>query len=506
MRAAQHFIAKILRCSGKRERVYLEVRQDGIAWAESAGSTGFLDCSPAKREVVLRALSTERDWAGADASLILPPDQYQVFQLTRPEGIDESELGDALKWKLKDLLDFNPSSAVSDVFPFPEDASRGRGNLLNVVAARKSLVSELVALVESCGLMLCSVNIAELALRNLVPRIDPDRRGVALVHMRERFGQMIVCKGETLYLSRQLDVTSDDLRDASSQESAVQSLALEMQRSLDYYESQLGQVPPAVIRLVAQDNVLPLSSMLATYVTATLKTLDWAPFGLEEPLDSRCLIAWGASLATAGKGDDIIQQVNLYTDELRPRRGKLQAGVALSVLALALVVVVVAVGVVRYQESRLQAKVGALQQQSEQLQSSVEQLIVKVDARRPDPEIETSLDRVTATLVRRQQLLSRVENLVATETTGFSVPLLALARQVPQGLWLTQIRLDALQGNVGLAGKAQSGQLVPMYLGKLGAEPAFAGKTFASFRLGREEDGRWIEFQVATDTDGEVAQ
>lgn len=54
---------------------------------------------------------------------------------------------------------------------------------------------------------------------------------------------MIVCKGETLYLSRRLDVTSDDLRDAARQENAVQSLALEMQRSLDYYESQLGQVP-----------------------------------------------------------------------------------------------------------------------------------------------------------------------------------------------------------------------------------------------------------------------
>lgn len=191
---------------------------------------------------------------------------------------------------------------------------------MNVVAARKSLVSELVTLVENCGLALVSIDIAELALRNLVSRIDPDRRGAALVYMRERFGQMIVCKGEALYLSRRLDVTSDDLRDASSQESSVQSLALEMQRSLDYYESQLGQVPPAVIRLVARDNVLPLSSMLATYVAASVETLDWAPFGLEEPLDSRCLIAWSASLATARKGDGIVQQVNLYTDDLRSRR------------------------------------------------------------------------------------------------------------------------------------------------------------------------------------------
>ena len=500
------YIAKILRRSGGRQRICLEVRADGIAWAESGGLAGFSDCLPAKREDVLGSLSSERGWAGADTTLILPLDQYQVFQLERPEGIDESELGDALKWKLKDFLDFNPSDAVSGAFLFPEDASRGRGNLVNVVAARKSLVGELVTLVENCGLALVSIDIAELALRNLVSRIDPDRRGAALVYMRERFGQMIVCKGEALYLSRRLDVTSDDLRDASSQESSVQSLALEMQRSLDYYESQLGQVPPAVFRLVARDNVLPLSSMLATYVAATVETLDWAPFGLEEPLDSRCLIAWSASLATARKGDGIVQQVNLYTDDLRPRQGKLQAGTALSVLVLGLVAFVVAAGVVRYQESQLQAKVGTLQQQSERLQSSVEQLTSEVSARQPDPAVEAALESVTATLVRRQQLLGRVENLIATEATGFSASLLALARQVPQGLWLTQIRLDARQGNVGLAGKAQSGRLVPVYLEKLGDEPAFAGKTFGSFRLDREEDGRWIEFRVATDTDGEVAQ
>ena len=76
----------------------------------------------------------------------------------------------------------------------------------------------------------------------------------------------------------------------------MQSLALEMQRSLDYYESQLGQVPPARIRLVARDSVLPLASMLSSYVAAGIDTLDWQQVGREQALDSRCLPAWSASL------------------------------------------------------------------------------------------------------------------------------------------------------------------------------------------------------------------
>lgn len=149
---------------------------------------------------------------------------------------------------------------MSDVFPFPADASRGRGDLVNVVAARKSLARELVDLVNASGLKLTGITIAELALNHLAARLDEHQRGAALVYMRGRYGQMVVAKDSVLYLSRRLDVSNDDLHDASQQENAVQSLALEMQRSLDYYESQLGQVPPSKIRFVTGNTSLPLKS------------------------------------------------------------------------------------------------------------------------------------------------------------------------------------------------------------------------------------------------------
>lgn len=285
-------------------RVCLEVRPDGLAWAQSPGHAGqqcgFAECSPAKRAATLSALVADRGWHGVDATLVLPMEQYQIFQLERPDGVDDNELADALKWKLKDFLDFSPADAVSDVFPFPEDASRGRGTLVNVVAARQSLVAELVALVNEAGLVLTRVDVAELALRNLAARLDSSRRGVALVHLRDSYGQMVICKGPVLYLSRRLDVSADDLRDASRQENAVQSLALEMQRSLDYYESQMGQAPPRMIHLVARDALLPLSSMLASYVAAQIGSMDWPSLGLDGALDSRCLAAWSAGLPVAG--------------------------------------------------------------------------------------------------------------------------------------------------------------------------------------------------------------
>ncbi|MFO7530437.1 MAG: biogenesis protein MshI [Marinobacter sp.] len=285
--------------------VSMEVRPDGIAWAVAPASpapqVGFAECLPARRAEVLGSLVSEQGWAGALTDLVLPMEQYQVFQMERPDGVDDAELADALKWKLRDLLEFSPSDAISDVFPFPHDAARGRGQLVNVVAARKSLLKELVALAQQSGLKPGRIVIAELALRNLVARLDPKNKGAALVHLRGNYGQMIICRGETLYLSRRLDVSASGLRDAARQESVVQALALEMQRSLDYYESQMGQVPPAHIHLVAKDSVLPLASMLSSYLAAGVSNLDWATLGLERAIDSRCLPAWSAGLPLAGE-------------------------------------------------------------------------------------------------------------------------------------------------------------------------------------------------------------
>lgn len=499
---ARSLITSILRRRKSRQALCLEIRPDGIAWALSPGTpsqqAGFADCLPAKRETALAQLVSENGWAGTPTTLVLPLDKYQVFQLERPEGIDDAELGDALKWKLKDFLDFSPTDAVSDVFGFPPDAARGRGQLVNVVAARKSLVREQVALVLAAGLDLVAVDVAELALRNLIARLDPQRRGAALVHLRDAYGQMVIARGGELYLSRRLDVMSDDLRNASTQETAVQSLALEMQRSLDYYESQLGQVPPAVIRLVARDSMLPLSSMLSSYVAGGVETVDWAPFELPTALDSRCLPAWSAGLGAP----DGAQQVNLYTQELRPRRETLQAAKVVPVLVLAVVMVALSSAFSYYQGSELQARQAGLQQQNERLESSVAQLSAEVSARRPDPALEAALERTASELVRRQRLLERVDNLVAGDSPGFSGQMSALARQVPEGLWLTGVTLEADPGRVTLSGGTRDASAVPALLENLGAEPSFAGRTFGSFELEQEEDGRWIQFRVATDTSG----
>lgn len=296
-------LIQLFRSRHRPGRLGLEVRPDGIAWAELSASgalvaTGFEVCTPAGRSAALTALVERRQLEGSLVVAVVAVDQYQLFQIERP-AVEDDELVDAVRWRLKDLLEYSPDDAVFDVFPFPSDAARGRGELINVVCARKSLIKELAKLMESAGLELERVDIAELALRNLAARLEDSGRGVALVYLRPSHGQVVLTKGPVLYLSRRIDVTAESLSDVVQQEMAVQGLALELQRSLDYYESQMGQVPPRQIHLLARQDGLPLAEMLNVNLAAEVVRLDGSTLGIPE-LDERSVLASAALLSGQG--------------------------------------------------------------------------------------------------------------------------------------------------------------------------------------------------------------
>ena len=276
----------------------LEIRPDGIAWAlrtAAAGyQAGFDACTPAQREKVLKNRLNELAAGHCRVRAVLPLDQYQVFQIDRPP-VEDAELANALRWKVKDLIDFSLDDAVIDVFEFPDNATRGGGALVNAVVARRSLVQELSELVAAVGLELAEVDVAELAMRNLLSGLVAESRCTALVYLRPQFGHMVVCQGHTLYMSRRLDVRAEQLRDAATQEQAVTNLGLEVQRSLDYYESQLRQVPPRQIYVIGQNPDLPLGGLLADSLAAEVLPLPLAEeLGLPS-LDPRSVYALGTA-------------------------------------------------------------------------------------------------------------------------------------------------------------------------------------------------------------------
>lgn len=285
------------------------MQADGLAWSRRMrGNTnqvetfGFVECNAAERLDRLKHIMEEHGLKGSACNLVLSPNQYQIFQVEKPTVPDE-ELTDAVKWKLKDMIDYAVDDAVVDVFAYPKDATRGRGNLVNVVCTRKAVALDQINLVLEAGLELESIDITELAVRNIAQTKDPDAKGVAILILRPGLGMMTLFKGDVLYFSRRIDFSVNDMNEPGRQDEVIQLLALEVQRSLDYYESQLGQMPPKELHLLNPVPELPVGVMLGGYLGVQVSEIDAAELSQTSPEStvlSQSFVALGAAMRREG--------------------------------------------------------------------------------------------------------------------------------------------------------------------------------------------------------------
>lgn len=175
-------------------------------------------------------------------NIVLPAEAYQIMLVERPD-VPEGELREAVKWRVKDLISSPIESVVIDVFELPSDANKAGKEMLYVVIAELSRVTELIALSAEAGLSLETIDIEVLALRNITLLKDTQRAS-ALVRIRPGAGEVSIYKEGNLYLSRHFKL---DFKGGMLDDLPEDALALEIQRSFDYVERQMGQVPPGVL-------------------------------------------------------------------------------------------------------------------------------------------------------------------------------------------------------------------------------------------------------------------
>ncbi len=225
--------------------------------------------------------------AGTLTSVVLSSGDYQLMLVEAPE-VAEAELKEALRWRVKDLVSFDISTAVVDYFPLPDDAYRGRSKMLYVVVISQALSDQIDQFVGATGLTLDVIDIPELVLMNLAQLQDGEQNfGQALLCLQEPTGYVNLMSDQSLYLSRSVDIAAGLV---GAQDPYVEDMAsatiLDIQRSLDYYESQIGK-PPCLKLLVCplQSGETPLLSQFRHNLGVELEQLDLAELvSSREPL------------------------------------------------------------------------------------------------------------------------------------------------------------------------------------------------------------------------------
>lgn len=247
--------------------VGLEFQAEGIACVAastpgSAEQVAFLRYQDGVEPgQMLKEWVEQHQLAGASCTAVLGADQYQIL-LVEPPDVAEDELRGAIRWRLKDLLTIPVDKAIIDLFALPEDGTRANKKMVYVVAAERGKITSIMEKVAAAELKLAAIDIVELALRNVAGQVLSEAtadRGIAVARVRAGGGSVFLYRHGNMYLTRNFALNYkggllDDLPE--------EALALELQRSLDYYERQMGQVPPSAVYVcgenVSEDKIGPL--------------------------------------------------------------------------------------------------------------------------------------------------------------------------------------------------------------------------------------------------------
>ncbi len=257
--------------------------------------------SDAPREKVLAMLARDHDLGHARCTTLLGEGDYQLL-LTEAPDVHAEELRAALRWRVKDLINFHINDASLDVFDLPANTAPGRAREMYVVAARNSAIRARADTLDAAGINLDIIDIPELAQRNLASLLPEDASGVVMLTLQADSGLITLTRQGLMYLSRTLGTGYSALQAAADPVGYFDQIVLEIQRSLDYYESHFREAPIRHLVLGGSTSGIPA---LAPHLQANLgvqvsvldipQLFDCEP-PMPRPMQERCLAHIGAAL------------------------------------------------------------------------------------------------------------------------------------------------------------------------------------------------------------------
>jgi MSHA biogenesis protein MshI len=260
---------------------------------------------------------------------LLAAGQYQLLSVDAP-SVPPQEMKEAVRWRLKDMIDFPVDQATIDMVDVPVfNASGARNQTLFAVAAQNSVIEQRQMLFAKAKIALTAIDIPEMAQRNMSALLEPEGRGIAMLSFNADGGLLTVTYNGELYLSRRIDVSSTQLLSVDGQRgvgnsagrdielapdeeklvardaqlSIFDKITLELQRSLDHCDRQYHFI--VVDKLVLAPIDAPaLRAHLSTNMYMPVQMLDLAdivdlsdaPHLLKSQQQQRFFMCLGAAL------------------------------------------------------------------------------------------------------------------------------------------------------------------------------------------------------------------
>lgn len=175
-------------------------------------------------------------------TLLLNPSDYQLF-LIESLPVKKEEIRDAVKWRVRSLINYPIEEAILDYFIVPAKKASPNNPMIAAVVSRLSQIIRLIDVTRTSNLLITSIDIPELAMRNLTSLIENDEKSSAFIYFYENIAILNITREKTLYFTRPINLP----KDLHSTNANFEPFTLDILRYFDYFQSMWRLPTPSRI-------------------------------------------------------------------------------------------------------------------------------------------------------------------------------------------------------------------------------------------------------------------
>ena len=212
--------------------------------------------------------------SGCQAVVGLSMFDSKFHKIQKPNVPDE-ELDASLPFLMKDRLSQSVEKSLVACVKYPEGCRHD--DQLMVIEVTKARVTEIVDSLHDIGVEIAAIDVAELVIGDLFATQEDMAKGVAILAEHDTGVNLLLYRNHSLYLIRGIQDVPDLISclPAPGNVQMADTLMLEVQRTLDYYDSLMGQPMPARLYLVPSfADLSPLAEHLDANLAPSVSVLD----------------------------------------------------------------------------------------------------------------------------------------------------------------------------------------------------------------------------------------
>jgi len=230
-----------------------------------------------------------------NVSVVLSQEMYHMVQVTKPE-VPEDDIASALPWTLGDLVPYEAANMVVDYVDYPVKSRTGETKI-DVFASEKAPLAALSAsFVKQKDKRLTHIHTKEVLVAEMAPEDDYARLLIVQEPNSEPF--LMIVRSGAIWLARRLRGFVKKFNEMADMSQVSDTLGLEIQRSMDFYESQLKQPPLKEILFKTQFDCEPVIERLKPFQPAAMSVFN-SHLDLSDVVESTCHFALASALVAS---------------------------------------------------------------------------------------------------------------------------------------------------------------------------------------------------------------